>query len=1455
MADLSELILGLKANVDNFNAGMASAAATAEAKMAEIAATVSKNMDIATTTMESFAKSAGIAGKQAGNEFEKGLTDGMNKANAAAKEGAVSVGRSGEAAGISWGKGFRELAGAAALAFLLTFEETVHKAMELASQLNVLHIETGESTANLQRLQYAFATVGVESGRSQMLFAQFQRQLASAAEANNGRSMFERMGLDPKQMMTSTLTQNFDAVADKIKNLGSAAQKTEAVTRLFGRTGAELLPVFNAGGAGLDAMRMAADKAGAVIETGTLKKLEDLHRGLSMLGQTTVATFAKLAEPILTPLLALVQRLQEVMAWFQHLDENVRKNVLFGAFAASIVGAENALKGVSSLLANMEMRELAAGLAQFIPVIDIVVNVLTVLWLLWTTNFANARDVIRIFVQTCVMVFQELIGAVTSAWRAVMTTLGPALALLSKNAGSLFIQIASLIQAIITWRGWFLVLETAIKIVGAILTVLITIIAEVIGAIANWNHEIAAIINAIAGLVDKLADADTAMANFASKIPGGATMAKNFLDSAKHTRDMANGMHNAATALDHLQSTAKKFDTSKIGNIFKPKPSIVPEGEGTGTGTIGSVPKKPKKGPDEARSFIDDINADLQPFKDKMRMVEDQVKMLGQEFAELGKQADTQSRLNAQMSVLHEEAAKAVVEYRTQIDLVGELQTQEDKLAAKMRATSGNSAEGKKQLKEYATEMKTLQAESATGIVKMNELQYKHNDLVRESIKLQGDYNTRLANAYAASGNAANAGTIADLENEKAVRNAADLKGTPSQRAIETQARVLADAFTNTQINVIKVQNATNEYNKALVAYKAALDNAKGDTKDIAVIAAQTQLIIATNSQTLAVRANDDAQATYKQTLLKTTADMEAMRKTFGDVATRAVGPFGAALQAFLTAGPLAGLATLFTSLFEKTKAFHDITVIMTRIFDALAQVLSALRPVIDVLLGVLVGIVNVFLMLGNVLITVLNLFGAHIEKLRLVNTSLNDLGNASGNAQHNLIQIAHDLPTMNEFNSGKMADLVSNQTAQAQNANNLSQAGNDLLDKGFSQSLTKFGEMVGWLIAIHTVLGLLAAAQTLFGGGGATGGGGLAGFIGKIGSLFTTHAAATTTPLTADAITSPLTTGISKLDQSIQDGVQATKDGTAATGQALTTSSKASSMAAMAAKGAAVAGGAFGIYDGYRKGGVSGALEAGAGSLSITSALLTGGAAAGPAGLIIAGAIAAGALLMHHDDPNKMPDKYNTQEYGSGVANLMGFAGANGQNFTEDAQTKKQLGGKDELDYINAHIEELMKINPALAAEFKGASSVTSLHDGTLGLNNGTQKRWNDLLNDANTAVTDLFQQISTQAQAVANDLTAILSGATDTNLSSVFGNGSVVTSGGGYSVTPGGSLGGGTTGTTRSGDVTVNVNVGTVNGGDPALISAALAPMMRQAAEEHARIQQRVIANERFLSRQENV
>ncbi|HVA29535.1 MAG TPA: hypothetical protein VNF68_15240, partial [Candidatus Baltobacteraceae bacterium] len=92
-------------------------------------------------------------------------------------------------------------------------------------------------------------------------------------------------------------------------------------------------------------------------------------------------------------------------------------------------------------------------------------------------------------------------------------------------------------------------------------------------------------------------------------------------------------------------------------------------------------------------------------------------------------------------------------------------------------------------------------------------------------------------------------------------------------------------------------------------------------------------------------------------------------------------------------------------------------------------------------------------------------------------------------------------------------------------------------------------------------------------------------------------------------------------------------------------------------------------IIEGFQQGGVLGGLESGYSADALAELLATSPTSflavyALPIGIVIG--LAALFFGGHHDDPGSMPDKYDTQNYGQGVANLQGVAGANGQSFTE---------------------------------------------------------------------------------------------------------------------------------------------------------------------------------------------
>jgi hypothetical protein len=111
---------------------------------------------------------------------------------------------------------------------------------------------------------------------------------------------------------------------------------------------------------------------------------------------------------------------------------------------------------------------------------------------------------------------------------------------------------------------------------------------------------------------------------------------------------------------------------------------------------------------------------------------------------------------------------------------------------------------------------------------------------------------------------------------------------------------------------------------------------------------------------------------------------------------------------------------------------------------------------------------------------------------------------------------------------------------------------------------------------------------------------------------------------------------------------------------------------------------GAYGAIDGYTRGGVMGGLETGLGVMGMIQAIAP---KFGPWGMAIAGAAGLVSAFTHQDNKAAMPDKYDSSNYGQGLANLIGQAGVNGTTYYQSADTKNITGGKTGLAYIEAQL------------------------------------------------------------------------------------------------------------------------------------------------------------------------
>ena len=101
----------------------------------------------------------------------------------------------------------------------------------------------------------------------------------------------------------------------------------------------------------------------------------------------------------------------------------------------------------------------------------------------------------------------------------------------------------------------------------------------------------------------------------------------------------------------------------------------------------------------------------------------------------------------------------------------------------------------------------------------------------------------------------------------------------------------------------------------------------------------------------------------------------------------------------------------------------------------------------------------------------------------------------------------------------------------------------------------------------------------------------------------------------------------------------------------------------------------------------------AGGGSHSIWGSIggTIGGLFGGPVGGLIGAGL--GSLFGHADNPANMPDKYDTQRYGTIISDLMGGThGANGKQFTEQSQLASAAGGQSGIAWIEETLAKYAK-------------------------------------------------------------------------------------------------------------------------------------------------------------------
>lgn len=211
-----------------------------------------------------------------------GLTAGVNSAAASMRRMEAAAGSLrgplNSLVAINGAQLFGSIASAAAN-YARSLAGVIASTTETVSAQNDLANRLGLTYGEFAGLAYAGSLVGVSG--DQIGAAMTRAQVAFANAANGSKTAtaaFQAIGLSVADLNNLSAEQQFEAIAQAISQLPTEAERAAAAVRIFGRAGAQLLPLFNQGAAGIQQAREEADRFGLTLtnaQSGNIDNMGD----------------------------------------------------------------------------------------------------------------------------------------------------------------------------------------------------------------------------------------------------------------------------------------------------------------------------------------------------------------------------------------------------------------------------------------------------------------------------------------------------------------------------------------------------------------------------------------------------------------------------------------------------------------------------------------------------------------------------------------------------------------------------------------------------------------------------------------------------------------------------------------------------------------------------------------------------------------------------------------------------------------------------------------------------------------------------------------------------------------------------------------------------------------------------------------------------------------------------
>lgn len=180
-------------------------------------------------------------------------------------------------------------------------------ALNHADEIGKMAQKVGIGVEALSRLEYAARLSDVSLGQLQVGLGQLSKNM------QNGNEAFAALGItiaDAQGNLRST-EEVFLDLAERFAGMEDSAGKTALMMQIFGRSGADLIPMMNAGRDGLSQMADEADRLGVTISGNTARAAERFNDNVTRMQSALTGLTNQIAQGVAPRLADLTDRMTD----------------------------------------------------------------------------------------------------------------------------------------------------------------------------------------------------------------------------------------------------------------------------------------------------------------------------------------------------------------------------------------------------------------------------------------------------------------------------------------------------------------------------------------------------------------------------------------------------------------------------------------------------------------------------------------------------------------------------------------------------------------------------------------------------------------------------------------------------------------------------------------------------------------------------------------------------------------------------------------------------------------------------------------------------------------------------------------------------------------------------------------------------------------------------------------